>query len=81
MINSRSTKRSGYSALVGAINPAVTVCENAPVYPKIGDLWVKSTTNIIKRYNGSSWVLVSGIVVSTIAPTSPTVGDLWYDIS
>jgi hypothetical protein len=48
-----------------------------------GDLWYDTVNNLLKIYNGSSWVVLNTNVVpySSSAPTSPSTGSLWVDSS
>ena len=49
-----------------------------------GDLFYNTTSDVLKSYDGSAWVVVQGSTASAIpvqdtAPTSPSEGDLWVD--
>lgn len=51
----------------------------APAAPLKGELWMDTTTNQIKVYDGSSFKPTGGAKASAGIPTSPSVGDLWLD--
>lgn len=64
-MQSRSVRRPGYSNLVGALNPKVTVSTEAPYAPAVNNIWINSTTNSINYWNGSEWINSTGEGVYT----------------
>jgi len=54
-----------------------------PSKPLQGELWYNITTGFLNVYNGTSWVLVSPVLVSSSAPAANTfgsvVGTQWWD--
>lgn len=56
---------------------------SAPTKPLVGELWYNTTTGFLNIYTGSSWKLVSAVLVSTTAPASGSfggvVGTQWWD--
>lgn len=55
----------------------------APTKPLQGELWYNTSTGFLNVYNGSSWVLVSPVLVSSTAPAGNTFGSVigtqWWD--
>ena len=52
----------------------------APSTPLMGQIWYDSTNEILKVYNGSSWISSAGIILSATAPVSGTnAGALWFN--
>jgi hypothetical protein len=53
---------------------------SAPAHPVTGQLWYDTSVQLLKFYNGSSWLGAGGAVLS---PTNPgpgnNVGAFWYD--
>ena len=60
-----------------------------PVSGVAGEVYYNTTSNILRLYNGTSWVDVAGgggggggdttVIVSTTPPGSPSQGLLWFD--
>jgi len=53
--------------------------QNQATVPLIGTLWYDTSTSLLKIYNGTSFVLVSGQTASATAPTALHTGDQWWD--
>lgn len=56
---------------------------NPPTKPLQGELWFNTNTGFLNVYNGTSWVLVSPVLVSNVAPASTSFGSIqgtqWWD--
>lgn len=52
-----------------------------PNYPITGQLWFDTVENRLKVYNGNSFSVTSGTVVSSTIPSNITAGDLWINSS
>ena len=52
---------------------------NAPDKALTGQLFYDTTVGALQVYDGTSFVAVSGTVVSTSAPSSGSVGDIWWN--
>ena len=52
---------------------------NPPIKPLKGELWYDTTLNILKIYNGSSFVPVNPVFVSNTAPSITVTGSQWWD--
>lgn len=51
-----------------------------PVNPVTGQMWYDSSVQIMKFYNGSTWIITGGVICSSTAPTTGiNVGTFWYD--
>lgn len=53
--------------------------DTAPDNPIKGQIWLDTTGNILKMYNGSSWIASGSIVAAGNAPANPVVGTFWWD--
>ena len=51
----------------------------APSNPITGQLWYDTSESRLKIYNGSSFKVAGGTIVSGTAPSSITQGDIWID--
>lgn len=51
----------------------------APSNPITGQLWYDTSESRLKIYNGSSFRVAGGTIVSGTAPSSITQGDIWID--
>ena len=51
----------------------------APSNPITGQLWYDTSESRLKIYNGSSFKVAGGTIVSNTAPSSITQGDIWID--
>lgn len=51
----------------------------APDHAVKGQIWLDTTGNILKMYNGSTWIASGSIVASGNAPANPVVGTFWWD--
>ena len=52
---------------------------SAPTAPLKGELWMDTTTNQLKVYDGTSFKPTGGAKSSSSTPTSASAGDLWHD--
>jgi hypothetical protein len=52
---------------------------SAPQLPLTGQLWYDTTTQLLKVFDGTSFVPVTPIVSNSNGPTSPTAGSVWWD--
>ena len=52
-----------------------------PDNPIRGQIWYDITGNVLKLYDGSSWVPSGSMVSGTTAPAAPVVGTLWWNTS
>ena len=52
---------------------------SAALVPLTGTLWFDTGNTILKVYNGTDFISVSGKTTSDTAPSSPTTGDQWYN--
>jgi hypothetical protein len=50
-----------------------------PSNPITGQLWYDTSESRLKIYNGSSFKVAGGTIVSNIIPSSITQGDIWID--
>lgn len=53
--------------------------DTAPDNAIKGQIWLDTTGNILKMYNGSSWIASGSIVAAGNAPANPVVGTFWWD--
>jgi len=52
---------------------------SAPSAPLKGELWMDTSTNQLKVYDGTSFKPSAGAKSQNSAPTTPSAGDLWHD--
>ena len=52
---------------------------SAPTAPLKGELWMDTTTNQLKVYDGTSFKPTGGAKSSSSTPTNASAGDLWHD--
>ena len=52
---------------------------NQPNKPIVGQLWFDTSENRLKVYNGSSFTVTGGTIVSNSLPSTLSQGDLWID--
>jgi hypothetical protein len=52
---------------------------SAPTAPLKGELWMDTSTNQIKVYDGTSFKPTGGAKSSSSTPTNASAGDLWHD--
>ena len=60
----------------------VSISDNAPASPTVGDLWYNSNEGRTYIYYDNTWVNSAGDAKVTVAATAPrvaTTGDLWFD--
>ena len=79
---------AGADGAQGAVGVStVTISDNAPSSPNVGDLWWESDEGDLKVYyndgSSSQWVSTNGadslVAIGLTAPSSPQSGDLWWD--
>jgi hypothetical protein len=75
---------SGYGNYID--NNFVHLLENfanvvQPVHPITGQLWFDSSENRLKVYDGVSFKVSGGTIISNSPPSGITAGDLWIDSS
>jgi len=73
---------SGYGELIN--ENFIKLLENfastsAPSNPIAGQIWFDLTQNRLKVYDGNSFKIASGPIVSPNAPLNPSQGDFWID--
>jgi len=73
---------SGYGQYLN--NNLVWLLENfagvsQPVHPIAGQLWFDTTENRLKVYDGTTFKVSGGTIVSNTIPSSITSGDIWID--
>ena len=56
-----------------------TASTSAPTAPLKGQVWVDTTTNQLKVYDGTSFKPTGGAKAQASEPTSASAGDLWTD--
>jgi len=49
------------------------------ILPLTGTLWWDTGTNLLKVYNGATFIQVNGRIVANAAPTATNIGDQWWD--
>ena len=52
---------------------------SAALVPLTGTLWFDTGNKILKVYNGTNFIPVSGKTTSATLPTAPAIGDQWYN--
>ena len=55
-----------------------------PSNPRLGDVYLNSTTNNLRVYTAAGWVEVgagggAAVSIGTTPPATPNEGDLWYN--
>ena len=75
---------SGYGQLIA--NNFVRLLENQanstqPANPLTGQLWWDSTNKILKVFNGSLFINISGRTISSTSPSNAAIGDQWWNSS
>jgi hypothetical protein len=73
---------SGYGNYID--NNFVHLLENfsnvvQPIHPITGQLWFDTSENRLKVYDGITFKVSGGTIISNIAPSGITAGDLWID--
>lgn len=54
----------------GSSGSGIPVSDTPPTYPLENDLWVDTTTDLLKRYNGTSWIIIGAEVDDEVSTTS-----------
>lgn len=60
---------------------SVTTATTEPSSPVKDDVWIDTTANIIKIWDGTVWIPLNVVTTAMVAPTSPVSGDVWIDSS
>ena len=89
----QDTVRIGFEKLINTINDIYDKLNTTkklqassipPSSPSMGEFWFDLGSGTLKRYDGSSWVIVVGgennTSVPTTPPDNPAVGELYYDL-
>lgn len=50
-----------------------------PSYPTEGQTWYDSAGTVIKVWNGSAWIVSTGVAAGITAPAPAITGQLWFD--
>jgi microcystin-dependent protein len=53
---------------------------SAPANPVTGQTWYDTNNQLMKFYNGSSWITIGGVIANATQPGSGSnIGSFWYD--
>ncbi len=53
--------------------------DTAPDHAIKGQIWLDTSGNILKMFDGTTWIASGSIVASGNAPANPVVGTFWWD--
>lgn len=70
----KDTPSVGWNQVINALITTTT-----PTTPAVNTIWYNPNTELLKQYNGTTWIAITPIITSSVNPIQRQSCDLWWN--